>query len=107
MNCHNYFHTPCLLKPVSKQFVELISDNPSVWWLSLGCQSSNKSSESIMPTVDSCNEGANMANIILKRVLLNFKKDILTLVSETMDAKFTAFSDQLVATDKKLTEKNS
>ena len=103
MCCHQRFHLLCLLKPVDKSFVELVAENPSVWWYCLGCLSF-KSSESVMSNNNDTNtDGSMVSDVVLHNTLMNFKKDILTLVSETMDHKLSALPSLITASNTKKT----
>ena len=92
MSCHSSFHTTCLLKPVSETFLKMTLENPSVFWFCPACISC-KSADSAAD-VQSADENENNmgTNVIMQSTLLNFKKDILQLVSETMDKKLNALS---------------
>ena len=94
MSCHLHFHLPCLLEPVSESFIETVSTNPSVYWFCLGCISCKSSNESapIGNLNDDISDKGMPADVVLTSTLLNFKKDILTLVGETMDTKFKNFA---------------
>ena len=84
MRCNQVFHTTCLLKPLSENDVQHINDNPSMWWFCLNCmsvKSSDSSSHSAAPT-------DAPVDVMLKSTLTLFKKEILTLVGETIDQKF-------------------
>ena len=103
MCCHQRFHISCLLKPVDKSFVKLVAENPSVWWYCLGCLSL-KSSESLMSNNnDINNERSMVSDVVLHNTLMSFKKDILTLVSETMDNKLGALPSLITASNTKKT----
>ena len=102
MCCHQRFHLPCLLKPIDKSFVKLVAENPSVWWYCLGCVSL-KSSESVMSNNNGTNTDGSVSDVVMHNTLMNFKKDILTLVSETMDRKLSALPSLISASNTKRT----
>lgn len=86
MNCHQFFHITCLLKPLHPDFLDTIAENPSVYWFCPGCIPTKAADH---PVETSSNElsDSSMSNVILTSTLLNFKKEILSLVSETMESK--------------------
>ena len=92
MSCHSVFHITCLLKPVSASFLEVIADNPSVFWCCpacIGCKSGEVNSND-SGTADNSMAGVD---VMLQNTLLTFKRDILTLVGETMDDKLKSLSN--------------
>ena len=93
MSCHLTFHTSCLLIPVSEQFVKDIAINPSIWWFCpacVTCKSGDTNTDVPINMVESNSVGSD---VIMKNTLMTFKKDILELVSETMDNKFKKFAN--------------
>ena len=92
MCCHSYFHISCLIKPLSEEFLNLVSTNPSIWWYCLGCLSS-KSSAIQTSNAEHLPDGSmDFNDVVLQTTLMNFKSDVLTLVSETMENKFKSIS---------------
>ena len=95
MSCHSAFHTSCLLKPVSDTFLDLIAENPSIFWFCpdcIGCKTGDYYNDLEIPT--SHTDGSNIgSDVIMQRELLSFKRDILKLVGETMDNKFNSLSN--------------
>ena len=94
MCCHLTFHISCLLQPLSEVFLKLTLENSSVWWFCpscIGCKSNDFSTEN--PGVDGIDHNNVGSNVIMQNELLSFKRDILNLVSETMEEKFKNFSD--------------
>lgn len=95
MSCHLHFHLSCLLEPVPASFVETVSNNPSIYWFCLGCISCKSSNE---PTLENVNndiipDGDIMpTDVVLQSSLLSFKKDILSLVGETIESKFKSLT---------------
>ena len=92
MNCHHSFHTPCLLKPLSEDTVNAFTSNPSLWWFCLGCISCKRNDASCNSNSDHVEVSAP-SDVVLKSSLMSFKKDILTLVGETMDTKLKSIYD--------------
>lgn len=90
-SCYHDFHSPCLIKPVTNEFVLIMSENPSVFWFCPGCLSS-KSAESTVCGKSSAAEGNLPSDVILQTTLMNFKRDILSLVSETIENKLNKIS---------------
>ena len=86
MKCNLPFHIRCLLKPLTEEFVKSLSENPSLWWFCLSCISA-KSTDTV-PDGNVVADANASADIILKATLTTFKKDMLQLVSETIDRKF-------------------
>ena len=86
MKCNVPFHISCLLKPLTEDHVCLISDNPSMWWFCLNCMST-KSTEAACLTTASDLSASPPSDALLSSTLMTFKKDMLTLISETIDKK--------------------
>ena len=84
MKCNHLFHTKCLLKPLEESEVKAIASNPSLWWFCLDCiclKSGDGSSRS---------DADNMtvpSDVTLHNTLAAFKKEMLTLVGETIEKK--------------------
>ena len=98
MCCNQLFHPPCLLKPVDENFLKLSTENPSVFWFCLGCLSSKSvptgaHSDDVNTGNDSTETDAGFSDVILQSTLMNFKKEMLKLVSETMDEKLKKFTE--------------
>ena len=92
MTCHLQFHTTCLVQPVSEAFVTTVSENPSIWWHCLSCMSCKSNDGVTLPSPESdCQRSTS--DVIMQSTLLTFKKDVLTLVGETMDKKLRSFSE--------------
>ena len=98
MSCHSFFHITCLIKPVTEEFLKVTAENPNVWWHCFACLSC-KSNDAVI----SSQEGQSTASsdVIMTSTLLNFKKDILKLVGETMESKLKTFSDAIAINNKK------
>ena len=94
MTCRSYFHSTCLIQPVSEDFLQMLSRNPSVWWHCLGCISCSKSSDHVamVSVADNCHNGTSPSDVVIKSTLMTFKKEILTLVSETMEKNFQTYA---------------
>ena len=92
MTCHSHFHAPCLIQPVSEDFLVTVSSNPSIWWHCLACMSS-KSNDGGIASVTEGNNCGSMTNAIMQNTLMTFKRDVLTLVGETMEKKLKTFAD--------------
>ena len=94
MCCHSMFHISCLLSPVSEAFVNAVAENPSIWWFCpacIGCKTGEAASDNL---IYSSSEGNNMgSDVMMQNILMTFKRDILTLVGETMDNKFKSFAN--------------
>ena len=85
MKCNHSFHINCMHLPISEDVVKVISDNPSMWWFCLSCVSV-KSSDTL--SSNEMNEnGTVQPEVILQSTLTSFKKEVLTLISETIDRK--------------------
>ena len=93
MDCHHSFHVSCLLKPLPNATMDAIAVNPSLWWFCLGCVSCKRGEGNNNLNVDT--EISIPSDVVLQSSLITFKKDILKLVGETMDAKFKGISDLL------------
>ena len=97
MSCNSSFHISCsLLIPVSDEFVELISVNPSVFWFCPSCISCKVSGPGNNASSDSVHrsEGNTVGtDVIMQNHLLSFKNQMLTLVTETMNNKLKEFAD--------------
>ena len=92
MSCHQLFHITCLLTPVDGEFLKLIAENPTVFWFCPGCISC-KVPEAIQVETSALTNDTSMSDVVLQSTLMNFKKEILTLVSETMESKLSVISD--------------
>lgn len=89
MKCNLQFHTPCLLQPIQEEHLKIISENPSFWWFCLECVSAkpNDAQNTVQPDVS-----ANIStDVLLQSTLQTFKKEMLQLVSETIDHKLKDF----------------
>ena len=84
MKCCQSFHISCLLKPITEDDVKTISENPSMWWFCLNCMAV-KANDFTSPQSESSNVPSD---VLLHTTLTSFKKDILTLIGETIDRKF-------------------
>ena len=91
MSCHSHFHIKCLVKPVTEEFLHVVSENPSVWWFCLACLSCKNIDGTTVLTPDAHVEN----DVVMQRQLMSFKKEILTLVGETMENKFNSFANLL------------
>ena len=83
MKCNHVFHAKCLLKPLVENELKTIAQNPSLWWFCSGCiclKSGDANNH------DNTELGAT-ADVILQNTLMVFKKDMLQLVSETIEKK--------------------
>ena len=87
MKCNHSFHICCLLLPITENDVKNISENPSLWWFCVNCMSAK--SGDVTASANALPENNDIpSDVMLKTTLAAFKKDILTLVSETIDRKF-------------------
>ena len=83
MKCNHVFHAKCVLKPLVENDIKTIAQNPSLWWFCTSCiclksgDTSNHDNTELGITSD----------VILKNTLMSFKKDMLQLVSETIEKK--------------------
>ena len=94
MSCHMEFHLPCLLEPLPKSFVETVSKNPSIFWFCAGCIAGTTVHESTSGDINNNATDANVlpSDVVLQSTLLEFKREILKLVGETIEAKFKCCS---------------
>ena len=92
MKCNLSFHVDCLLMPITEEYVKHISENPSMWWVCLSCVSA-KSSDGPVNTHNEVSHNSATYDIVLQNSLSKFKKEMLTLVSETIDQKFKTSAD--------------
>jgi hypothetical protein len=92
MSCHSSFHTVCLLKPVDETFLDLIATNPSVFWFCPACFGCKTSDAAAYVDVAGGSD-ANLGTNVMQNTLLSFKRDILSLVGETIENKFKCFSN--------------
>ena len=87
MKCNHSFHICCLLLPITEDDVKNISENPSLWWFCVNCTSAK--SGDVTASANGIPENNDLPyDVMLKTTLATFKKDILSLVSETIDRKF-------------------
>ena len=96
MNCNSAFHISCLLKPVSERFLNVIAENPSVFWFCpacIGCKSGDNGNNDTDIAYSSTDGDIVRSNVIMQSTLMSFKHDILKLVGETIDNKFKNFSN--------------
>ena len=100
MCCHLYFHMPCLIKPLTENFLETVSTNPSVWWFCLGCITCKSNESTINVDSDLPSEAVLPTDVVMQNSLLSFKRDILNLVAETMENKFNSFAGLISDIDK-------
>ena len=85
MKCNGLFHISCLLKPITEHDAIQIAENPCMWWFCLSCmsvKSGDSSSINMSPETT-----AIPSDVLLHRTLTTFKKDVLTLIGETIDRK--------------------
>ena len=87
MKCNHPFHAKCMHLPISEESVKSFSENPSMWWFCLSCVSV-KSAESSINNNQISESSSVQSDIILQTTLSTFKKDMLNLISETIDRKF-------------------
>ena len=108
MCCHVHFHLPCLLEPLPKSFLETVSSNPSIYWFCPGCLTCKSNHESPAGDLTDVDNASNLipTDVVLKSTLLSFKKEILTLVGETIENKFKGFTG-LVENTQHLRSNNS
>ena len=92
MSCHFHFHVPCLVKSLSEEFLETVKTDPSIWWFCAGCISC-KSGESSLNADGNSTPELLPNDVVLQSTLLNFKKEMLTVVGETIETKLRAFAD--------------
>ena len=74
----------------------MITDNPSIWYC-LGCLSAKTNESSMSNNGDIAQEGGLLSDVVLHSTMMNFKKEILALVAETMDAKLNVLPSLLSA----------
>ena len=95
MKCNAHFHITCLLKPMTEDHVKDIAENPCMWWFCLNCMSV-KSSDMSNQNIDT---GVIPTDVLLQTNLATFKKDMLNLISETIDRKFKESADAAASKD--------
>ena len=91
MKCNHSFHIECLLIPINEEYVQNISQNPSMWWFCLSCMSV-KLNDAASDNQMSESTTTMQPDILLQNTLTTFKKDMLTLITETIDRKFNDFN---------------
>ena len=91
MKCNHPFHAKCMHLPISEESVKSFSENPSMWWFCLSCVSV-KSAESSINNNQISESSSVQSDIILQTTLSTFKKDMLNLISETIDRKLNDYN---------------
>ena len=87
MKCNHSFHVHCLLVPITEANVKEFSENPSMWWFCLNCVAT-KSGDGLGAISTVLENTPVPSDVLLKTTLASFKKEMLMLVSETIDRKF-------------------
>ena len=86
MKCNNVFHISCLLKPITENDVKHINENPSMWWFCLNCMCVKSGDSGV--TAQYSETGSVPSDVLLRTTLTTFKKDMLSLIGETIERKF-------------------